>query len=477
MKFMKNSGIILIFGATGDLSRRKLIPALYGLIAAGKLEDWQLVGAALESKTAQQILDSAQEFIPNLNPVIWQKLAAKFSYCPVDINNPKDFEELAKLIHDLRKTYDLADQTLVYCAVFESLYVSLTKQLASVGIIWRILEKSGLPGRSSKNEAWCRVVYEKPFGHSYESVHKLNQDILKFLDESQIYRVDHYLAKEIVGNIAFVRFMNRIFEAIWDHINIEAIYITLDENLDIEGRGKYYEQYGVVKDVVQNHALQLLALMTMDCPKSLNGSDIADAKSNILKKIQCKDGILGQYAGYRDEAHVSSDSKTPTFAELIFFFFYPRWTGVPCYVRAGKVMPQKKTQIVVKFKDSRCLLPRNCPTDTRNSLIIDIYPNGGFDLEINAKKPGVNDEIVPIKMSSCYDALFVPQALGAYENVISEIMTGDTSFAVRLDEIEACWRVCDQITALNLPLYVYAKNSLGPAELVKFNQKYKMIWK
>lgn len=466
---MENSGIILIFGATGDLSRRKLIPALYGLLAAGKLQNWQLVGAALDSVSSGQVLAGAQEFIANLDPVIWQELATKFSYCQVDICQSQDFEKLAILIDDLRKKHHLSNKILVYCAVFESLYVSLTAQLSSAGIINFINNQLEGP--------WCRVVYEKPFGHSYESVFQLNQGILNFLDESQIYRVDHYLAKEIVSNIAFLRFTNRIFEPLWNSANIEAVYITLDEALDIEGRGLYYEQYGVIKDVVQNHILQLMALIAMDCPKSLTGSNIQDAKSEILKKIRCEDGVLGQYSGYLQEQNVSANSKVPTFAELRFVIDDSRWVGVPFYVRTGKVMPQKKTQIVVKFKDTHCLLPRNCPPDSSNCLIIDIYPRAGFGLEVNGKKPGVNDEIMPIKLSSCYDSLFVPQAPCAYENVISEIIIGDTSFAVRLDEIEACWKICDQIEKLELPLYSYAKGTSGPVELAFFNQKYQIVWK
>lgn len=514
---MENSGIILIFGATGDLSRRKLIPALYGLLAAGKLDNWQIVGAGLELKNAQEVLDGAKKFITNLDSVIWQKLAAKFSYCPVDISKAQDFEKLASLVNDLRQKFQLADKTLVYCAVFESLYVLLTKQLYDAGIIkrddnWPVLRHSqpspqamagkqderafsseflsknqderrvllsahGEPVESMADFRWCRVVYEKPFGHSYESVYQLNQGILKFLNESQVYRVDHYLAKEIVGNIAFVRFTNRIFEPLWNHENIDSIYITLDETLDIEGRGKYYEQYGVIKDVVQNHVLQLMALIAMDAPKSLTGSGIQDAKSEVLKKIKCKDGILGQYLGYLNEADVNPNSKTPTFAALRFLINDSRWMGVPFYVHTGKVMQQKKTQIVIKFKDTHCLLPKNCPQNSSNSLTIDIYPTGGFDLEINAKKKGVNDEIMPIKMSSCYNSLFVPQAPEAYENVISEIIAGDTSFAVRLDEIEFSWKICDQIEALNLPLFTYTKSSQGPEKLVDFNQKYNIIWK
>jgi glucose-6-phosphate 1-dehydrogenase len=463
---MKNS-IILIFGITGDLSKRKLIPGLYRLLANGKIDQVRVIGAAIEDyQKASEVLDQAKDFIADLDLVVWQKLVEKFSYCRVDINEASDFVKLAKLVEFERRQYNLTDQILVYCAVFELLYVQLTAQLSQVGIIKRML---------SDVNSWCRVVYEKPFGHNYDSVYQLNQSILQFLHEEQIYRVDHYLAKEIVGNIAFVRFTNRIFEPLWNKFSIDSVQITLDESIDIEGRGGYYERYGIIKDMVQNHVLQLMALIAMGTPKSLRGHDMQSAKSQILQKIVCEDGILGQYIGYLGEEGVATDSKTPTFAALKFAINDSRWYGVPFYVRTGKVMPSKLTKIVIKFKDMHCLLAKNCPPGA-NVLTISIYPKGGFDLEINAKKPGTNDQVMPVKMSYCYDCQFVPQAPNAYESVLSEIMQGETTFAVRIDEIEAAWQISDQIDLLNLPVYQYAKNSMGPRELNEFNQKHQLIW-
>lgn len=464
---MEKNSLILILGITGDLSRRKLIPGLYKLVEDGELNGTRIVGAAIEDKTKAEILEGAKPFIENLNSDIWQRLEDKFTYLKVDINNAEDFVKLAAHIESERKEYDLADQTLVYCAIFEMLYVKATEQLAGAKIISRMV---GAPGR------WCRVVYEKPFGHGYDSVHKLNKSILRFLNEDQIYRVDHYLAKEIVENIAFVRFTNRIFEPLWNNFHIDSVQITLDESIDIEGRGSYYEMYGVVKDVVQNHIMQLMALVTMDTPQALVGTAMQDAKSHVLKRIKCEDGIFGQYEGYRDEEGVDSKSRVPTFAVLRFTVDDERWAGVPFYVRTGKVMPAKKTKIVIKFKDTHCLLPKNCPTDS-NYLTISIYPESGFNLEVNAKKPNANDGVVPVNMDFCYESLFVAQAPRAYENVISEIMAGETSFAVRVDEIESCWKISDQIENMGLSFYKYAKGSDGPKELEEFNKKYNLVWK
>lgn len=463
---MKNS-LILIFGITGDLSKRKLIPGLYRLLKSGKLGEAQVIGAAIGERTKFEVLDAAKPFIIDFDFETWQQLVERFTYCPVDINQAVDFDGLAQTIITIRKKHNLADQTLVYCAIFEQLYLKLTQQLVRAGIVRRL---------DNSSESWCRVVYEKPFGHSYDSVQALNQALLFDINESQIYRVDHYLAKEIVENIVFLRFTNRIFEPLWNYHHIEHIQITLDEALDIEGRGAYYERYGVIKDMVQNHILQLVALLAMDIPRSLSWSDIADAKANILKSVVCEDGLLGQYLGYLKESGVGANSQTPTFAALRLQINDDRWQGVPFYVRTGKVLPAKKSSIVIKFRDTNCLLPKNCPVDS-NYLTISIYPEGGFDLEVNAKKPGVNDEVMPIKMRSHYNSLFVPQAPTAYEYVLGEIMSGESSFAVRMDEIEAAWQVADQIAALGLPLHIYQRGTAGPVECQQFEQKYNLIWK
>jgi glucose-6-phosphate 1-dehydrogenase len=464
---MKKNSLILVFGITGDLSKRKLIPGLYKLVADGELQNARLVGAAYEAKTKDEVLASAKPFIKDLDPEIWQQLIDKFTYCQVDINNAADFAELAQVISNERKAYDLANQTLVYCAVFELLYTKLTEQLAQANIISRM---KGSVAR------WCRIVYEKPFGHGYDSVHKLNKSILRYLNEDQVYRIDHYLAKEVVENIAFVRFTNRIFEPLWNNFHIEQVQITLDESIDIEGRGSYYEKYGIVKDVVQNHILQLMALVAMDAPRTLTGSAMQDAKAHVLKKITCEDGLFGQYDGYLAEEGVAKNSRVPTFAALRLVVDDERWQGVPFYIKTGKVMPTKKTNIVIKFKSTHCLLTKNCPTAS-NYLTISIYPEGGFDLQVNAKKPGASDEVIPVKMNSCYESLFEAQAPRAYENLISEIMSGETSFAVRLDEIESAWQVSDQIENMGLSFYQYTKGSDGPKELADFNKKYNLVWK
>ena len=456
---------ILILGITGDLGKRKLIPALYHLLAVGQLDSCPIIGAALQDLTVVQVLEQARSYIDQFDPVIWQKLVDQFTYVPVNIAQPDDFQRLATVIAQ-KQSADSPKRLLVYCAVFESLYLPLTQALSQVGLLQKQAEEA---------QDWCRVVYEKPFGHNYSSVQALNNGILQYLNEHQIYRIDHYLAKEIVENIAFVRFTNRIFEPLWNHEHIDWVQIVLDEALDIEGRGGYYDRYGVIKDVVQNHILQLVALVGMEAPRALTGRAMCDAKAQVLKSIKCIDGVLGQYHGYLDENQVQSGSQTPTFAALRLEIDQPRWQGVPFYVKTGKVLGLKQTKICIKFKDTQLIAPLNQGV-AANYLTISIYPKAGFDLQINAKQPQDSSSVVQVHLNSCYSSAFIPQVSRAYENVINDVRQGERTFAVRMDEIESSWAVSDQIEALGLPLFSYQSGSSGPQELLKWQSKWGFSW-
>lgn len=457
---------ILILGVTGDLGKRKLIPALYHLLATGQLEGCPIVGAALQKLTAWEVLEQARPYVDQFDPVIWQKLQNQFSYLAVDISQSDDFQNLANLVHQQQQQYQIPARILVYCAVFESLYLPLTRALSQVGLLQKYPEDS---------EQWCRVVYEKPFGHDYSSVQALNNGILQYLHEHQIYRIDHYLAKEIVENIAFVRFTNRIFEPLWNHEHIDWVQIILDETLDIEGRGGYYDRYGVIKDVVQNHILQLVALVGMEAPLQLAGPAMCDAKAQVLKSIVCRDGILGQYQGYQSENQVKLGSQIPTFAALRLEINQIRWQGVPFYIKTGKVLGAKQTKICIKFKDTTVIKPLHTGA-AANYLTISIYPEAGFDLQINAKRPQDSSSAVQVHLNSYYNSAFVPQVSRAYENVINDMRQGERTFAVRMDEIESSWAVSDQIEALKLPLFSYQPGTGGPQELREWQSSWGFTW-
>ncbi len=303
----------------------------------------------------------------------------------------------------------------------------------------------------------------------------MNIRISHYLEESQIFRVDHYLAKDIVGTLALVRFTNRVFEPLWNGENIDWIEIALRETVCVDGRGAYYDTYGALKDVVQNHMMQIVALLAMEAPCSLSGDAIRDQVTCILQKIRPVDGFLGQYDGYKQEPGVASASTTETFAAVKLMIDTPRWNQVPFYITTGKCLSKKETIITVQFKPVACLLTSSCPSEA-NKLTIRILPEPGFSLELNVKKPGMFVEVMPVSMDFCYECRFGSVKGNTYELVLQEVMVGEQSISVRFDEIEYAWEVIQKIKDLNLPLYDYKKDTNGPEELKDFVQKNGMRW-
>lgn len=457
---------LIIFGITGDLSRRKIIPALYRIIKDKKLDNCAIIGAALDKKTIEEVLNASREFIVNIDEDVWQKFVSLCSYIDMDLTNENEFKKLKDLVEEEENKRNLNGNRLVYCSVGANFFDDITKNCVKSGLI----KKS-----TGKKEPWYRIVYEKPFGKDLESAKELNKIILDLIDESQVYRIDHYLSKDIVENIVYTRFTNRIFEPLWSNYHIESIQIELSESIGINGRGSYYDKFGAIKDVVQNHMLQLLALVTMDTPKQLTGQYIQDCKAQILKNVEPAEGILGQYEGYQDEEGVKAESKAETFVVLKLFINDHRWAGVPIYLRTGKYLDKKETKIKINFKSTHCLLTKNCPTAS-NALTISIYPNEGIFLELNVKRPGKRDEVIPVNMEFCYDCLFSPNTPEAYENILCDIIDGDRSMSVRVDEIEYSWQIIDQIKKLDLPLYHYKKGTKGPEEIEIFAKNNGIRW-
>ncbi len=464
-----NSLLFIILGATGDLAKRRLIPAIYGLVKEKKLDKFALVGVALSDTTAVEMMAQAKPFIKDFDEAIWKECCEHAYYCQLDFRNESDFERLAAVVNEAEKQSDLTGNRLVYCSTASIFFIDITNHLSQAGII-----KKGLCGEDS--EPWHRIVYEKPFGLDRASAKKINKALAKVLDECQIFRIDHYLAKEIVATIAMIRFTNRALEPLWSHENIENVQIVLSEKLGMEGRGIYYDNYGALRDVVQNHILQLLALVAMEPPKQLSGNSIRDKKSEVLKNVRPIDGFLGQYEGYRDEPGVRPDSTTETFAAVQLRIDNKRWKGVPFYLRTGKLLNKKEVTIFIRFKHVECLMATSCPRDP-NFLIIRISPNEGFSLELNAKKPGVFDEIVPVMMNYCHDCEYMPRTPEAYELLLQEVMKGEQAVSVRSDEIEYAWDVVDEIYKMKLPLHSYKKGTSGPQELKDFEKEHDMRWR
>src|SRR3990167_7098598 len=453
---------LVIFGITGDLSRKKLIPALYELIRDHPERRLLIVGAALETTTALEILTAAQPYIAELQPAVWERLVAHFTYVPLNVTKLADFTALKNTIVALEQLHHLPPRRLFYCATAAHFFGKITLNLHQVGLLTR---------QAGAVADWQRIVYEKPFGIDLETAQQLNREILSVIDELQVFRIDHYLTKEVVENIAFLRFTNRIFEPLWNHYHIDWVQIVLSEAATLSANSTYFDAYGTVRDVVQNHIMQLIALVAMDTPQSLTGEGVYLAKAHILKHLELSAGLLGQYHGYTQLAGINPNSQTETFAALRFLIAEQRWAGVPFYVRTGKALDQKVTKICIKFKSTHCLLPKNCPTSA-NYLVIAIYPDMGFKIQLNTKKSGVRDEVVPVNLEYAYPA----KSEQVYAGILSDILRGDRAVAVHMDEIEASWRLTDQILAHKLQLYSYLPGSFGPAELADFAEQYRFEW-
>lgn len=452
----------MIFGVTGDLSRKKLLPAVYELLRDRPTQRLQIIGAALEVKTAAEVLAAAQPYLHNFDAAVWEKLMASFTYVPLNVTKLADFTTLKDAIVALEKLHDLPSQRLFYCATAAHFFGQITLNLHRVGLLER---------QSVQSAHWQRIIFEKPFGIDLASAQQLNREILSVINENQIFRIDHYLTKEVVENIAFLRFTNRLLEPLWNHYHIDWVQIVLSETVNLAESSGYFDAYGTVRDVVQNHIMQLIALVAMDTPQSLTGAGVYIAKAHILKHLTLSAGLLGQYEGYTHTPQVRPDSRTETFAALRFLIQEQRWADVPFYVRTGKALDQKVTKICIKFKNTHCLLPKNCPTSA-NYLVIAIYPEMGFKLYLNTKKPGVRDEVMPVTLDYAYPA----KSEQVYAGILSDVFRGERAVAVHMDEIEASWQLTDQILAHHLPLYSYAPGSFGPAELADFAEQYRFEW-
>lgn len=499
------NNLIVILGATGDLARKKIFPALYQLFIQKKLGNSIIVGAALDQTTAEQLLVNAKKYVSHCDNEKWHEFAKHVFYQAINFSHEKDFDALAVFVSGLEKKYKLSGNRLVYCSTAPYFYCTITHGLARSGLIKKdastgsartdshpfasIDSPQGMSGEVStraarsidpngnynKQTLWNRIVYEKPFGHDLASAHEINECIARYFAEHQIYRIDHYLTKELVGNIALVRFTNIIFEPLWNNRYIDQVQIVFDETIGIEGRGAFFDKYGALADVMQNHMMQLVALVAMESPEKLSGDYIRTERAKVLQKVKVVDALVGQFKGYLQEQGVAPDSKTETFAQVHLRIDNPRWAGVPFYLKTGKLLNKKETAIYVKFKHVDCLLTRTaCPSES-NYLTIEVSPDPVFSLSLNAKRPGKSDEVMPVQMAFSHPSFGM--APEAYETLFEEILKGEQSVSVRFDEIEYAWKIIDSIKELKPQLYLYEAGSEGPSEQkAHFERKHGMKW-
>lgn len=462
--------VFVIFGATGDLTKRKLIPALYKLLASGTLSHFALVGVAFTTTTMNDILAQAKQFIPDINSTLWQKFQDASYYHQMDFHDTSAYQPLQKLLEHIEQKNSLKGNRLLYFATMPQHFAVITDNLAQYDIA-----QKHHAGHLTERGIWTRIVYEKPFGSDLKSARQINRAIAKVFAEQQVFRIDHYLGKELVGNIALARFTNEVFEPLWNNKHIDSIQIILSENFGIEGRGAFYDSYGALKDVVQNHALQILALIAMEAPQKFTPEHLRDLKAKVLAKTKVESVILGQYDGYQQEKNVNPDSKTDTFAALKLTINNRRWQGVPFYIKAGKYLDKEEASVHIKFKMSKCLLDF-CPMDS-NYLTINIQPNEGFYLELNTKVPRVFNRVVPVKMNFAHSSLFGPNTPAAYEVLLADVIRGDHFAFVRSDEIDLSWKIIEQVEKIKAPVHAYQRGSTGPKELSQLDPDRVIRWR
>lgn len=448
---------IIIFGATGDLSKRKLLPAMYKLIDENNICKFAIVGISRDNSSPKDLIQRATPFISKASEKTLTILEENLYYFQMDFHNAKAYNLLKTTIEDIEKKHSLPGNRLFYLATMPDHFVDITSHLASNKIAYPTMPKAN---------PWYRVVYEKPFGTNLSTSKKMNKNVMNVFNEHQIYRIDHYLGKELVSNIALTRFTNTILEPLWNNKYVASVHINLSETIGVEQRGAYYDSYGSLKDMIQSHGLQLLALTAMEQPKKLTAQHIRDAKAAVLKKVTVEKLIKGQYEGYLNESGIAKNSSTDTYAALKMYINNKRWKNVPFYVTNGKYLDIKETTITLVFKQGECLLT-TCPS-VPNFLLIKIDSNEGIYLGLNAKIPGNTEEVAPVTMDFCHDCLFGPNSPKAYETLLSDVVKGDQSAFVRSDEVELSWKIIEQAEKLPQTLEPYEKNSAGPKKALSF---------
>src|SRR5438045_7221587 len=479
---------MVIFGSSGDLTKRLLIPALYNLAKAGRLSDkFALIGVDRTDRSHEEfrayLAEGVRSFVSDTatGPVTapfdaraWEFLAARMTHLKGDVTDPAMYEQLGEALKEAETARGTVGNVVFYLAVAASLFAPVVERLAAAGLT------------REENERWRRVIIEKPFGHDLESARELDARLAKVLSEHQIYRMDHFLGKETVQNIMVLRFANGIFEPMWNRDHIDHVEITVAESGGVERRARFYEATGALRDMVPNHVFQLLSLIAMGPPNSFAADAVRTEKHKVLEAVHPLDNadvrrnvVRGQYGpgivnsnsvpGYREEPGVAPDSMTETYVAMQLGIDNWRWAGVPFYLRTGKRMTRRTTEIAIQFKQAPFAMFRDTPVDvlTPNVLALQIQPDEGASLQFGAKIPGPEIALGGVRMNFSYKDYFHTEPTTGYETLVYDCMIGDAMLFNRADGVEAGWEVVQPILDLwqndkTVPLEIYPAGSAGP---------------
>ncbi len=493
---------IVIFGATGDLTRRKLLPSLCNLAARDLLpKDYAVVGFAFDKLDEADFAKSTSDGVRALaaegfDPAAWDRLAqGRLFFQQGDFEQPQGYQQLKELLATVDRQCGTAGNYLFYLATPPRFFGTIVEQLAAAGLTAEIPTALNLPS------VWRRVIIEKPFGHDLESARELNRRLAAAIDESQVFRIDHYLGKETVQNLMVFRFANGIFEPIWNRRYVDHVQITVAETVGVEHRASYYDHAGALRDMIPSHIFQVLALVAMESPTSFDDDAVRDEKIKVLRAVRplrddevLTHAVRGQYrggkvageqvAGYRESPGVRPDSPVETFAALKLHIDNWRWADVPFYIRTGKCLPERISEVVIHFKRAPLMLFRdtsaaNLPT---NELILQLQPDEGISLRFQVKLPGITVRTSPVEMQFCNKDLFGSWPVTGYETLLYDAMLGDSTLFQRVDFVDTAWKILTPVLDVwqSLPprsFPNYIAGTWGPKEATELLARDGRAWR